>query len=307
MIAILLIVVFLFYFTIHTYQKQTARQAIAEKRIQSTNEFIENMERDVSRGVYITSYRSLLAIEEYMGENGAFVDDIDGLFYEAFANGTVNQSTRAMLAGSTFNDWIVRIENQADQLNIDVNLTLRNVTISQNDTWHVLVQTDLTYAVADKTGLSRWDRNATLIVPVSIVGLEDPLYIVYGLGRMTNTIKHGEFDGNFTFQNSGTWNVSNLLNHTYSGAYVDHADAPSFLMRFENDLGSSPYGVESLLDLKKMGDLGLFPDTSNSIVDYVHWSNITTTNYRVNFTPTWFHLDDEHLDRYDTSAISYLG
>ena len=65
-IAILLIVVFLFYFTIHTYQKQTARQAIAEKRIQSTNEFIENMERDVSRGGYITSYPSLLSLKEYI-------------------------------------------------------------------------------------------------------------------------------------------------------------------------------------------------------------------------------------------------
>jgi len=94
------------------------------------------------------------------------------------------------------------------------------------------------------------------------------------------------------------------LNHTASGYYVADEDAPSFLMRFENDLESSPYGIESLVDLAKFEAQGI-QTYQNSIVDYKYFANSTGTLYRINFTPSWFILDQGHLGTYNVTGVSY--
>ena len=140
---------------------------------------------------------------------------------------------------------------------------------------------------------------------ISIVEFEDPLYIVYSFGRTTNVINITKFEGNYSYKINETWNVSNLLAHSENSLYTANSDAPSFLMRFEDDLGSSPYGIESLVNLKKLSDYGLEIDYESSIVDYHYWDGDNNGDYRINFTPSWFKLDAGHLAKYNVTGISY--
>jgi lipoprotein-anchoring transpeptidase ErfK/SrfK len=40
-----------------------------------------------------------------------------------------------------------------------------------------------------------------------------------------------------------------------------------------------------------------------SAVDYIYFGNQTTTNYRINGTPSWFKLDDKHLSVYEAEDL----
>jgi hypothetical protein len=156
---------------------------------------------------------------------------------------------------------------------------------------------------SDITNIASWDRQIPIETKVSIIEFEDPIYIVYSLGRTTNVINKTPFDGNFTFKDT-KWNVSNLLAHVDLLFYTTNTDAPSFLMRLENDLGPSPYGIESLVDLVRLNKQGLEINDESSIVDYYYWDESDNGDYRINFTPSWFKLDAGHLSRYNVTRLN---
>ena len=143
---------------------------------------------------------------------------------------------------------------------------------------------------------------------VSIVGFEDPLYVVNSKGRVTNAI----MQTNITqFVVNG--NVENLLKHMNKSYYIAHNDSPNFLMRLEGNLGNSSNGIESLVNLEKFQQQGL-AIKDRSIVDYIYFGTKSTTNFRVNATPEWFKIDGtlpapgpakgEHLDVYQVRNIT---
>jgi len=271
------------------------------------NNFLKNLERDAERGLYISSYRAVMALEEYIIVNGRFLEDFDTFFENALLNGTVNQTNTSLMVGSTFPDWIARIQENALSFNLNVNITINNVTIYQEDPWHVKVRSNLTFFIEDITNIASWKTEEYIVASISILGFEDPLYTVNGLGRVTNIINRTPSDGNYTYKIDDVWNVTNLLAHAENSYYTSNVNAPSFLMRFENDLDSSPYGIESMVNIIKLAERELEMDTESSIIDYHYWVGDGNGDYRINFTPTWFKLDYAHLERYNTTEVSYLS
>lgn len=279
---------------------------VIEMRVDSMNDFVKDLERDMERGLYISSYRSLLSLGEYIIINGEFLNDTETSFKEALLNGTVRGKNASLMVSSTLSEWMEKIELEAQKFNIDANISFSNITIYQDSPWNVKVSADIEFEVKDTTDIASWNRRKKTETSISILEFEDPLYIVNTFGRTTNVLNQTNFEGNFTFKvNNATWNVSNLLTHVENGYYTSSPDAPSFLMRFENDLSSSPYGVESLVNIKKMEDYGLVINEESSIVDHLYWEANSDGDYRINFTPSWFKLDADHLERYNVTEVSY--
>ncbi|MBS3142053.1 hypothetical protein J4464_01560 [Candidatus Woesearchaeota archaeon] len=304
LLTIAILGIFIFAFSYQEYQRLSNRALTVEARVTSLNDFLSDVRRDIGRGLYISGFRSVLALSEYMINQGTYVDDVQSRFREAMINGTINGSTYTVLQGSTFKDWAQRIQFEGDKVRIDVNITLNTLDVVQDDPWNVLVRANVTMIVKDSAQTATFTTTEFVTAKVGIVGFEDPLYIVNGQGRLTNVINTSIFYGNFTQKINGTWYVSNLLNHTASGYYVADEDAPSFLMRFENDLESSPYGIESLVDLAKFEAQGI-QTYENSIVDHKYFANSSGTLYRINFTPSWFVIDQAHLAQYNVTGVSY--
>jgi len=209
---------------------------------------------------------------------------------------------------STFTDWANKISAEADKVDIKLNFTINDVKINHTDPWTVSVGLNISFDIRDKRNTSYWIRDTYLTNSISIIGFEDPLYIVNSNGRITNVI----VKSNITqFVVGG--NVQSLLKHANNSWYIAHDDSPSFLMRFEGNLGNSTYGIESLVNLDKFQAQGLALK-DRSIVDNIYFGTKSTTNFRINATPEWFKIDGslpapgpskgEHLDVYQARNIT---
>ena len=202
------------------------------------------------------------------------------------------------MKGSTFTDWANRISAEADKVDINFAFAINDVKLNQSDPWSVDIGIDMNLDIRDKRNTSYWSRNRYLTARISVTGFEDPLYVVNSKGRVTNAI----IQSNVTdFVVNGK--VDNLMAHTNNSYYISHADAPSFLMRLEGNLGNSSNGIEGLVNLGEFQQQGLALK-DRSVVDYIYFGTKSTTNYRINATPEWFKIDSGHLNTYQVANIT---
>ncbi len=304
LMTIAFLTIFIFIFMIPSYRRLGEKMTTIEMRVDSMNDFIKDLERDTERGLYISSFRALLSLEEYMIIRGEFIKDTQKSFKEALLNGTINNTNTTLMKLSTFPLWIEKIKEESQAFNIQTNITLHNIALYQNDPWYVSVSANITLFIKDTTDIASWNINEIINTSISIIAFEDPLYIINSYGRTTNIINITSFEGNFTYKVGDVWNIDNLLSHTYNSYYASNPNAPSFLMRLENNIAPSPYGIESLVNIKRLAELGLEICSTCSIVDYYYWDQVGNGNYRINFTPSWFKLDYSHLEKYNVTELS---
>lgn len=291
------LVIFVTYSYFNTY-KLMDKMDVIETRVETVNFFIKDVEKDIKKGVFITSFRTLLSFSQFIATNGSYLDSVNLRFKESFLNGTVYQQVLSLMQDSTFTDWANKIAVQADKIGISFNFTIRDVRLSQTDPWYVDVGLNITLEIRDKRNTSYWVQDKYLTTKISILEFEDPLYTINSKGRVPNTI----IKSNITdFVVGG--DVTKLMVHTNNSYYIAHNDSPSFLMRFEGNISNSTYGIESLVNLDKFQQQGLLLK-DRSIVDSVYFSTQFTSNYRINATPDWFKIDQSHLLTYQVNNLT---
>jgi hypothetical protein len=288
---------------ITTYGAQTrssyskSMEAI-EARIETMNFFVIDMENDLNNGAYIAAFRTLLSLNQFITTNGTYVTNLEGSFKESFLNGTVNGRQMSLMQDSTFTNWAERISAEAQKIGISFNFSINSVSINQTDPWTVEVGIDLNLSMRDNRNTSSWEREKYLATKIGITGFEDPFYVVNSYGRVTNAI----IKSNITdFAPGGIMN--NLIEHMNYSYYIAHEDAPSFLMRLEGNFGNSTNGIESLVNLEEFQQQGI-AIKDRSIVDFIYFGTKSTANFRINSTPEWFKIDQEHLDSYGVTNFT---
>ncbi len=306
--AIALTIVIIITYSSFSSYRLSNKMEVVQTRIETVNFFIKDVERDIGKGVTIATFRTLLSFNQFIATNGTFIDNINDRFKESFLKGTINGQPLSLMKDSTFTDWANKISAEANKVDIKFNFTINDVKINHTDPWTVSVGLNISLDIRDKRNTSYWVRNRYLTNSISIIGFEDPLYIVNSKGRVTNIIKITNIT-NFVVGG----NVKNLMIHTNNSYYIVHNDSPSFLMRFEGNLGNSTYGIESLVNLDEFQQQGLALK-DRSIVDSIYFGTKSTTNFRVNATPEWFKIDGtlpapgpdkgEHLDLYQVRNIT---
>jgi hypothetical protein len=294
------------------YNKYEMRKkaSVENIRILAVNDFIKDIDSDLERGLYISGFRTLLGLEEYIATTGNHLDDTELAFNETFFTKSFNGYPITLLDNSSFSDWEERINSQAESIGIRVNFTIESLEVKQEDPWNVELYTNITMLVYDATGMASWNRSKTIHAQIPITGFEDPLYSLNSYGRVANVITPAN-STNFV-SGTDTTDTTVLLNHLENSLYIASATAPSFLMRLEGNFStSSCCGIESLVDVDKMTAQGI-PARSMSIVDYVYFGTRTTANLCINNSkaepdmPSWFRLDsdDFHISTYQISAVS---
>ena len=303
----LTIVIIATYSAYSSYRLNDKMEAI-QTRIETVNFFIKDVEKDINKGAFIASSRTLLSFNQFVATNGTFIDNMNERFKESFLNGTIKQQPLGLMKDATFTDWVNRISAEANKVDIIFNFAINDVKLNQSDPWSVNVGVNITLDIRDKRNTSYWIRERYLKNRISIIGFEDPLYVVNSKGRVTNPIKISNIT---QFVIGG--NVQNLLTHANNSWYIAHNDSPNFLMRFEGNLGNSTFGIESLVNLEEFQQQGLALK-DRSIVDYIYFGTKSTTNFRINKTPEWFKIDGslpapgtdkgEHLDIYQVRNVT---
>lgn len=303
----LTIVIITTYSAFSTY-RLSDKMDVIQTRIETVNFFIKDVEKDMDKGATIAGFRTLLSFNQFIAANGTFLDSVNNRFKESFLNGTINNQPLGLMKDSTFTDWANKISAQAEKVDIKFNFKINDVRLNQTDPWTVSVGVNLSMDIRDKRNTSYWIMDKYLTNTISIIGFEDPLYIVNSNGRVTSIIRPTNIS-NFVVNGK----VDNLLMHMNNSYYTQHNDSPSFLMRFEGNLGNSSAGIESLVNLAKFQQQGLALK-DRSVVDFIYFGTKTTANFRVNNTPEWFKIDGtlpapgqskgEHLDFYQVRNVT---
>ena len=304
-IAIYLVGALLLSASIKEYSGITSRGEVEKARVLSMNEFLKDVESDLERGIYISGYRAIIGIEEYILKNGEYIQDSNAAFRSAFLNGSVGNYSPEILKGSTFPDWEERISEKAAELNMQLKISNEEVEVMQDDPWNVKVIINLTITLSDTSGIASWNLTKQINSSIPIQDMEDPLFIVNSYGRVSRTIREAH---SYSFVSGNS--TLGLIEHLNQGYYIQSGTAPSFLMRLEGNLTSSEYGIESLVNISQLAAQGTLPRTA-SIVDYIYFGNRTTSDICINNSiaepdlPDWFRLDsdDSHDRVYQITAI----
>ena len=316
--AIALSIIILFSYNAYTEYKLKDDMEVIEIRIITMNNFIKDLEDDLENAIFISGFRSLLSLEDYMMKYDKFFDPAgvtaptrDDAFEEVFLDGTITYMNdieyMPLMDNNTFINWTKKMGAEADKIDMTLRFTINDVTITHSDPWTVDVSVDLNILVEDKKNMALWNlgtdgpytKNINITSKIGNIKFVDPLYLVYNDGLVNNTIRETPVDPSLSIGNLNT-HLSGIA-PDFSSYYIEHSDAPSYLDRFEGTLNSNPNGIESLVNSQRLIDKGLSAK-DRSAVDYIYYGTQITTNCIVDDPEySWFKLD------YDPDPPNHLG
>jgi len=312
--AIALSIVIIFSFKVYSDFGLKDEMEVIEIRINTMNNFILDLENDLENAIFITGFRSLLSLEDYLMENNAasgapynFLDDLgtdlDTAFDEVFRLGTITGTSGTenmdILDNNTFLNWTDRIKLQSDRTNIKLEFNIDSVTIRQSGPWTVEVKVQLDIDIDDEKNTASWtitNKEYTAQINITSDGsttkFVDPLYLVNTDGVANNTIRETPYT---------SW-PTDLSAHLTEAKYRLHSDAPSYLDRF-NDVNSGTNGIESLVTLR-LKSKGISIDTSKSSVDYLYFGTSPSPCDVAEIGDSDFVLDDPtHTTFYGATCV----
>lgn len=283
---------------------------VVHSRINTMNDFLKDLDVDVSRATYISGFRAFIAINEYISETGTYLSDYQSVFQQVFYNGSINGEQYDIMSNSTFELYLEKVRSEASLKGININLSLLNVSLYQRDPWGVYISLNISIFLNDSSKVANWNFTKNYDTRVSLNNIRDPVYSVNTQGRLLNIISKSPYKYN-DFVDESTNDTSSLYNHTMNSYYRASTLAPSFIMRLRGNLTASPYGIESFVNLDDLNAQGFIVNNAYSPIDYLYFSNSTTTNYCPQSgspLPTWFKLDSEHynsaLDNYEIDGLN---
>ena len=315
--AIVLALIILISFNVYTTYQLKDKMEPIEIRVDTMNDFIKDLENDIENAIFIAGFRSLLSLEDYMMKYDTFLSEDDApslaaAFEEAFHYGTITTGlvteNMPLMENNTFLNWTERMKVQANKTGIELKFNIDSVTISQSEPWMVDVKVRLDISVQDKKNIASWtitNKEYTTKInittppaaPISEKKFVDPLYLISTSGLVNNTIRETPYLN---------W-PEDLGLHLNGYFYREHSDAPSYLMRFENNLGSSPYGIESLVYLPNLQAKGL-AIYSKSTVDYIYFGSTNPEKCNIDgmeASHPWFYLDKTaHISFYEAACYA---
>ena len=271
-----------------------------QKRVSTIDDFVFSTEKDFERQLFINGFRTLFAFESDIVESGQYLNDVQGAFQESFFNGTIFGAQNNLTEKTDFYDIKNKIERDARKVSVNISLTNPVLNVVQESPWRITYILNVDFYAYDLNNLASWNKTLVVKSDIPIETFSDPVYVINTNGLVLNKVVKTPFS-DFV---SGT-DVSNLLNHTLNSYYINSSSGPSFLKRLEGDLSADANGIESLVNLEELSSQGIAVK-QKSAVDYIYFSsnNPTGCNVVPAGMPSWFKLDNEHLEIYEVSCLS---
>ena len=278
---------------------------VIKTRVSNVNEYVLDLENVyLENALKATGRKTLIGLIGHVKDNGFFANavEFENAFSEVLLHGEYNGNNIGVMDENTYINLIDDIKTTADQtFNVETIFTVNDIKVEQTRPWFIEVEAGITFSVTSET--ASWTRDVTIKTEISVENFDDPYYLVNTEGSYINKIRKSDtkFD---------EWSDEKVIDFIEDGNYTHFEDgqAPSFLMRFYNDISaSSCCGIESLVNPNN-------PSISNknvSYVDYLYWSSVENcanppyTLLRVDKIHTEFpnfKFDLNHLAKYKLSA-----
>jgi hypothetical protein len=291
LIAVSLLALVLFTYSVTYSYSLQEKSAIIETRVDTMNRFLQSVDADMENAVYISGYRAIVGLTDYVVSNGTYVQNTTAALVELFLNGTVGSYNSTFLVNNTFPDWVGKIGEKGAEIDVNLSVSVSSVDVYQESPWSVVFSVGSDITLSDPKSTANWSRQKSLFSEISIIGFEDPWYALHTNGVVLKRINQTLYDGNFTVGND----TSNIRDHVANTYYIAFNASPDFLMRFENNHNASTYGIESLVNKSEVFD---YCSSSTSSVDTICWrKNSSMTAWRVkDMNDTALRIDNQTND-----------
>jgi hypothetical protein len=288
----------------YKYQDQESSQQI---RIRAMNDFMKNLNNDMHRATYISTFRALLALEDHVATTGQYLTDMNASFREMFFYGNViNGTSSAIMLNSTFSDYLSKVQVLARSTGIILNVNVTQIHVSQSTPWAIDVYVLMNITAVDTKNTSSWNINKEYFTSVSIDNLRDPLYSKNTHNKVPNTVRQV----NATLLVNGS-NTTILQEHLLGSYYLASNHSPNFIMRFEGKADADINGIESVVDVTDLAAQGISTYDARVKVDYIYFNDIAVSNKICNVTsiPLNLHfvIPEDRKDLYQIENLTYLN
>lgn len=184
---------------LYAYFSSIKEEEIGTKvRIEEMYILYRGIERDFDQAVEIVIPRAISASLSYIILNGTPLDNASLRIVELSINGTLYSNPEALIENSTFPYWIENMERLASLRGFELKIKIENLKIEQADSWNLLVEANLSINLTEKDGTVFLEKHVIKRNQISIIGFEDPLYVLNTNGTLTNSIFKSPYFKNFT-------------------------------------------------------------------------------------------------------------
>lgn len=276
-----------------TFFSGYALRKSTQQRVESLSDFVNNVESDLSRQLFIVGARSVFLMQDemifgsphYLGEGNtqAFLEEI---FFSGTINGRNDPDVLEVTDGIKFSDLKEAVQKKAQGISANVQFFNPHINITQEDPWNIKITLVTDFYVTDNNGLASWNKTLESVTYIAITNFTDPLYAV-----STN----GQENPDIVLAPAG----ASVQQHITNGYYLNYSGAPSFIDRLEGNIVDPEYpdyGIVSLVDKSKSN----IPNFGRPIVDYIYFTNLPYTPCQVGSNL----LTVEHRSLYGVSTCS---
>lgn len=251
---------------------EVSRITTVRTRVMKANGLMESLHTNlIKRSVTGSSYSAVKALISYVNMTDQPLGNVQANFSEVLLFGTLNTINLNETYG--INNMVNNTlpyklgliqELAADELILFMNFTINNATLHQdNDTGFSQVGVDLNITIVMDAGIARWNTTSIITSVVDVDHFYDPYYMI-----------NEEYDNLIGFANHTDWTLAQINEHIEDINYTFEEQAPSFLMRFENNSNASACcGIESFINAN---ELGWGSDNPWSYVDYCYYGKNCT-------------------------------
>jgi hypothetical protein len=280
------------------------KQNIDSQRLIYVNDFVKGFNQDYERAISIASFRTMVALEDYVASTGTFLNDTESSFRETVYNGSIGGIPSSIMNNSAIKDYIAKVEEISSRLGMEINVTVNEIQLSQSSPWQLDVRATTEIKIVDSSDMAIWHYNKTFLSKVPIDNLRDPIYSVYTYNRLSNTIRKS----NFTYLISPLNETDNLKLHIENGYYISSNKSPNFIMRFENNITPDLNGIESIVNINTISDQDIVVYPSRIKVDYIYFNDITAPKIcNIQDIPQTYEfvLTSDRVDLYQVGNLTY--
>ncbi len=306
-IAVSLLGLVLFSYSVTYSYSLQEKSSIIETRVDTMNRFLQSVDSDMENAIYISGYRAIVGLTDYITTNATYVSNATDSLVELFMNGTVEGCGSFLMINNTFPNWTGKIRDKGQEIGVDMKIDITSVDVYQTSPWSIRFYVTSDINLTDQKSTASWVKSKSMYSDVSIIGFEDPWYALHTNGMIMKRINQTMYDGNFSPANDTT----NLRMHVANTYYIAFNASPSFMMRFENDHNASTYGIESLVNKTEIMN---YCSLASSSVDTICWrQDPSIPAYRVDgMNDTNFKIDNEtndigmgRVERYGLEDVIY--
>lgn len=322
--------------------REQGEAMVYKVRCNELNTFLDDVSADLGRAAAITAKRAATHAVDFVATSGTPLQNATSSLLEMTLNGTLNGVPIASIQNQTFIEWSSKIKTLAEERHFATNINANQITLNfvPYTSWEFRVRARLSnlqvtdvYEYCSFNGTLPRNRD-WVISNVSVLGLEDPLYMLKSRGYVSRTMLK---DTNYTLAQHSAYQA--ILFDITSKTYHESFDGPSFFEKLEGKLGAyddsirhdyyidiaygalleeglnisrndTLIGMETFVDVSEL--MSKIPASvqplvirdNQTVIDHLYFGSPMNGRKIINVTDTsypWFRIDTAHANYYNIS------